>query len=317
MDLYAPFLSTTSLLEALKALGEPTRLRLLRILAHEELSVMELVQILGQSQPRISRHLKLMAEAGLIERFPDGAWVFYRLSSNPALTELVEVVLKALGHEDKADLIALEAVRTQRLKAAQVYFENIAHIWDEIRSHYISEADVETEILNILGHEPIGTLIDLGTGSGRMLTLLAGRASQALGLDLSQQMLNIARAKTHEAGLTGIEFRHGDIAQTRLNNQSADLILIHQVLHFLADPAQALIEASRLLKPSGRLLIVDFAPHRLELMREQYQHRRLGISEDDISLWQAQAGLKCHKTLSLPPLNESGLTVRIWLMIKP
>lgn len=306
----------TALLDALKAVGEPTRLRLLRLLAHEELSVMELVQILGQSQPRISRHLKLMSEAGLIDRFPDGAWVFYRLSESPVFAALVEAILTGWG-EDPAhdgDLKALEEVRDQRLTAAQGYFENIAPVWDEIRSHYVAEADVEAAILTLLGDAPIGHLIDLGTGSGRMLTLLGARADSATGLDLSQQMLNIARAKTREAGLNGIDFRHGDITATRLGAQSGDLVIIHQVLHFLGDPQQAVREAARILRSGGRLLIVDFAPHRLEIMREDYQHRRLGIADEDMAHWQKAANLTPLQHLSLPPHQADGLTVRIWLM---
>jgi len=309
-------LGEAALLEALKAVGEPTRLRLLRLLAHEELSVMELVRILNQSQPRISRHLKLMNEAGLIDRFPDGAWVFYRLSETPALEPLIEAVLGAMEDEDAADLRALEEVRAQRLEAAQGYFENIAPVWDQIRSHYVDDAEVEAAIRSLVGVAPVETVIDLGTGSGRMLSLLAPGAQYAIGLDLSQQMLNIARARTREAGLSGIDFRHGDILATRLNGGSADLVVIHQVLHFLADPGQALKEAARLLRPGGRLLIVDFAPHRLEVMRDEYQHRRLGIGDDDMEHWRRAAGLEPEQSLSLPPHQEPGLTVRIWLMQK-
>ncbi|MFT4091715.1 MAG: metalloregulator ArsR/SmtB family transcription factor [Asticcacaulis sp.] len=317
MNSHSYILGQDALLEALKAVAEPTRLRLLRLLAHEELSVMELVRILGQSQPRISRHLKLMSEAGLIDRFPDGAWVFYRLTGQPALMPLIEAVLAAMGDEEAGDLNQLEQIRAQRLEAAQGYFENIAPVWDQIRSHYIDDAEVEAALLKVLADAPVGDLVDLGTGSGRMLTLLASGAKSAIGIDLSQQMLNIARARTLEAGIGSIDFRHGDITATRLNAQSADLVIIHQVLHFLTDPAQALKEAARVLRPEGRLLIVDFAPHRLEVMRDEYQHRRLGIGDDDMAHWRKAAGLRAEQSLSLPPHNEPGLTVRIWLMRKP
>ncbi|WKL58973.1 metalloregulator ArsR/SmtB family transcription factor [Asticcacaulis sp. ZE23SCel15] len=314
-----PVLGAAALLEALKAAGEPTRLRLLRLLADEELSVMELVQILNQSQPRVSRHLKLMSEAGLIDRFPDGAWVFYRASDAPAIRPLVTAVLDALGDDYGDDVRALDDIHAQRLKSAQSYFENIAGRWDEIRSHHISEADVEAAIVGILGDQPFDHLVDLGTGSGRMLTLLGPRAKTATGLDLSQQMLNIARARTAESGLTGdirIDFRHGDIADTRLSADSADLVIVHQVLHFLPDPVQAVREAGRILKSGGRLLVVDFAPHGLEHMREQYQHRRLGISDEDMSGWLMRAGLTLNNDTALPPVDGAGLTVRIWLARK-
>ncbi|MDI7773769.1 metalloregulator ArsR/SmtB family transcription factor [Asticcacaulis sp. EMRT-3] len=312
-----PKTSFPTLLEALKAAGEATRLRLLRLLAHEELSVMELVLILGQSQPRISRHLKLMNEAGLIERFPDGAWVFYRLSASPAIRPLVDAILDRLDKSMAEDLDHLETVRRTRRNSAEGYFETIAPKWDEIRSHYISEDDVEKAILHTLGDAPCQALIDLGTGSGRMLTLLGGRAKTATGVDLSQHMLNIARAKTFEAGLSHIDLRHGDIYDTRLPGQSADLVIVHQVLHFLADPGRAILEAGRLLRPGGRLLIADFAHHTLEIMREQYQHRRLGMLDEDMQAWLKQAGLTPGVSVGLPPRTQGGLTVKIWLAHKP
>jgi ubiquinone/menaquinone biosynthesis C-methylase UbiE/DNA-binding transcriptional ArsR family regulator len=314
-DAYAPRSGFNTLLEALKAAGEPTRLRLLRLLAREELSVMELVSILDQSQPRISRHLKLMSEAGLIERFPDGAWVFYRLSASPAIRPLVDVVLTSLDDAYAEDLQQLERVRLGRRKSAEGYFETIAPKWDEIRSHYISEAAVEAEVMALALRKPYDHLVDLGTGSGRMLTLLADKAKTAIGIDLSQHMLNVARARSHDAGLEAIDFRHGDIYETRLPSASADLVVVHQVLHFLADPGRAITEAARLLKPGGRLLIADFEHHELEVMREQYQHRRLGMIDEDMRSWFDAAGLTADITKSLPP-EAAGLTVKIWLAIK-
>jgi ArsR family transcriptional regulator len=314
-DNYTPKTRFNTLLEALKAAGEPTRLRLLRLLAREELSVMELVSILDQSQPRISRHLKLMSEAGLIERFPDGAWVFYRLSSAPSIRPLVDAILASLDDAYGEDLQQLEGVRSHRRKSAEGYFETIAPKWDEIRSHYIAEADVEAEIVSLAGRQSYDHLVDLGTGSGRMLTLLADQAQTAIGLDLSQHMLNVARARSHDAGLETIDFRHGDIYETRLPAASADLVVVHQVLHFLADPGRAIAEAARLLKPGGRLLIADFEHHNLEIMREQYQHRRLGMLDEDMRSWFKTAGLTPDVIRSLPP-KMAGLTVKIWLAVK-
>jgi ArsR family transcriptional regulator len=308
------------LLDALMAAGEPTRLRLLRLLAREELSVMELVSILGQSQPRISRHLKLMTEAGLIERFPDGAWVFYRLASGQGVRPLVDTILSlmdgAQGGHLSEDLRQLEAVRQARRRSAESYFETIAPDWDGIRSLYVPEAEVEAEILAMAGQKPYRNLVDLGTGSGRMLILLAPQAATAVGLDLSQHMLNLARARIHEAGLDAIDLRHGDIFGTGLQAGSADLVVIHQVLHFLSDPARAIAEAARLLNAGGRLLIADFQHHDKEIMREQYQHRRLGILQDDMEDWCAASGLHLGVTRALKPGNGDGLTVKIWLAEK-
>lgn len=316
MDQRAALSQFDSLLDALRAAGEPTRLRLLRLLAREELSVMELVSILDQSQPRISRHLKLMTEAGLIERFPDGAWVFYRLASAPGIRPLLDMILQLAGEAYPEDLANLEAIRVDRRKSAEGYFETIAPKWDEIRSHYVSEDDVEAAILKTLGDEQFNRLVDLGTGSGRMLELLAGRAETAIGIDQSQHMLNIARAKAFDAGITNADFRHGDIYDTRLGGETADLVIIHQVLHFLSDPGRAIAEAGRLLAPGGRLLIADFAHHDVEIMREQYQHRRLGMLEEDMTDWFRAADLKPGPALELPPQKSGGLTVKIWLTRK-
>lgn len=309
-------LSTGQAVEVLRAAGEPTRLRILALLAREELAVLELCRILDQSQPRVSRHLKLLAEAGLVERFPDGAWVFYRLLSAGEGRHLVDEALKLIEPADPIlvrDAERLQSVRGERSTEAGEYFARNAARWDEIRSLYVAEAAVEDAILEAAGPGPFQRLIDLGSGTGRMLTLLAPRAQTSLGLDLSQQMLNIARSHVAEAGLERCELRHGDIFGTRLPDHSADLVVVHQVLHYLADPAAAVREASRLVAEGGRLLIVDFAPHSLEFLREQHQHRRLGFSETEMERWLTEAGLSRVRATDLPPGRGQGLTVKIWV----
>ncbi|MBA3050056.1 MAG: metalloregulator ArsR/SmtB family transcription factor [Alphaproteobacteria bacterium] len=305
-------LTADQTIDALRAAGEPTRLRVLSLLASEELSVMELSGILDQSQPRVSRHLKLMADAGLIERFPDGARVFYRLSSEPVARRLVDTVLDLLDTAVNADDDRrLEDVRRTREVAASAYFERVAPQWDRIRSLYVCETAVEAAILRAAGPGPFERVVDLGTGSGRMLTLLGGKARMSVGLDLSHNMLNIARANVSRAGLEKVELRHGDIFATRLPPESADLVLVHQVLHYLADPAAAVAEAARLVMPGGRLLIIDFAPHQLEYLREEHQHRRLGFADEEMRRWLADAGLTPSAPIALPP-DTDGLTVSIW-----
>jgi ArsR family transcriptional regulator len=313
-------LSSGQTVEILRAAGEPTRLRMLSLLAREELSVLELCRILDQSQPRVSRHLKLLADAGLVERFPDGAWVFYRLAaSGPgqvladqalALTDLADPILRR-------DAERLSQVATERSSEAAAYFARNAARWDEIRSLYVAESQVESAIEQAAGAGPLGRLVDLGAGTGRMLTLLGGRTTRAVGLDLSQQMLNIARLNVGEAGLSACELRHGDIFATGLPSGSADLVTVHQVLHYLGDPAAAVAEACRLVAPAGRLLIVDFAPHTLEFLREQHQHRRLGFSDEEMGRWLAAGGLVSDQTLTLPSTVERGLTVKIWTAHRP
>ena len=310
-------LTADQTVEALRAVGEPTRLRVLSLLAGEELSVMELSGILDQSQPRVSRHLKLMADAGLIERFPDGARVFYRLSSDLPARRLIDTVLDLLEvSAGEADDRRLEAVRRDREVAAGAYFERVAPQWDRIRSLYVCETAVEAAILRAAGPGPFERVVDLGTGSGRMLTLLGGKARMSVGLDLSHNMLNIARANVTKAGLDRVELRHGDIFATRLPPTSADLVLVHQVLHYLADPAAAVAEAARLVMPGGRLLIVDFAPHQLEYLRDEHQHRRLGFADSEMRRWLSEAGLTPSAPIALPP-DTDGLTVSIWTAERP
>ena len=308
-------LSAIQAVEVLRAAGEPSRLRILALLSHEELAVLELCKVLDQSQPRVSRHLKLLAEAGLVERFPDGAWVFYRLVAGGLARRLADETLAAVDPADPIlirDAERLQQVRAERSTEAGEYFARNAARWDEIRSLYVSETAVEAAVLKAAGPGPFKRLVDLGSGTGRMLTLLGPHAQAAVGLDLSQQMLNIARRHVADAGLERCELRHGDIFGTRLPGQSADLVVVHQVLHYLGDPAAAVREAARLVAEDGKLIIVDFAPHSLEFLREQHQHRRLGFAESEMERWLNEAGLTKVRAAALPPARGEGLTVKIW-----
>jgi ubiquinone/menaquinone biosynthesis C-methylase UbiE/DNA-binding transcriptional ArsR family regulator len=313
-------LSAEQVVEVLRAAGESTRLRLLALLAAEELSVLELCRILDQSQPRVSRHLKLLAEAGLVERFPDGAWVFYRLASKSPGRHLIGQALDLIDDADpavRADADKLSQVRAERSTGAQAYFARNAARWNEIRSLYVDEAEVEAAILRAAGEGPFDEHVDLGAGAGRMLTLLGQRAGSALGLDLSQQMLNIARDEVSKAGLARCELRHGDIFATGLPGGCADLVTVHQVLHYLGDPAAAVAEAARLVAQDGLLLIADFAPHDHEFLREAHQHRRLGFEDAEIIPWLEAAGLRLENNIALPPSSDEGLTVKIWTARRP
>ncbi|MDB5456785.1 MAG: ArsR family transcriptional regulator [Caulobacter sp.] len=313
-------LASEQVVDILRAAGESTRLRVLALLAAEELSVLELCRILDQSQPRVSRHLKLLAEAGLVERFPDGAWVFYRLAGAAAGRSLVEQALTLITADDPVtggDAERLSVVRAERSSGAQTYFARNAARWNEIRSLYVDEAEVEAAILAAAGQGPFEELVDLGAGTGRMLTMFGGRANNAVGLDLSQQMLNIARDEVAKAGLARCELRHGDIFATGLPGGCADLVTVHQVLHYLGDPAAAVVEAARLVAPGGLLLIADFAPHDHEFLREAHQHRRLGFSDAEIVGWLERAGLTLETNTALPPSKAQGLTVKIWTARRP
>jgi ArsR family transcriptional regulator len=313
-------ISADQAIDILRAAGEPSRLRILALLAKGELAVMELSHILDQSQPRVSRHLKLLTEAGLIERFPDGAWVFYRLTERGDARRALDGLLALIEANDSLlarDSDRLQGVQAGRTAEANAYFARNAARWDEIRSLYVAEKDVEAAILAAAGKGPFRRLIDLGSGTGRMLALLAPKAESAIGLDLSQQMLNLSRVHAAGAGLANVELRHGDIFDTRLPDGHADLVVVHQVLHYLSDPAAAVAEAARLVSPGGRLLIVDFAPHRLEFLREQHQHRRLGFSDEEMRRWLGQAGLEPQPLKALPQANGEGLTVHVWAASRP
>lgn len=305
-------LSPEQIIEVLRAAGETTRLRILWLLAREELAVMELSRVLEQSQPRVSRHLKLMADAGLIERFPEGPKVFYRLGHEPGRRALVDTVLAQLIRSDEGDHRGLELVRQDRQDQAAAYFERIARQWDQVRSLCLADPAVEAAVEQAVGEGPFRLLVDLGTGSGRMLALFGSKARSSVGLDLSQNMLNMARLNVVAAGVPNVTLRHGDIQATGLPDACADLVIIHQVLHYLVDPASAVREAARLVTPGGRLLIVDFVPHQMSHLCELHCHRWAGFTDKMVAGWGLGAGLSSFQARTVPS-KPGNLIVRIWV----
>lgn len=308
-------LSLDSAVGALRAAAEDTRLRILAMLTDGELSVSDLTDILGQSQPRISRHLKVLCEAGLVGRHREGAWAFFRLVEGTGLIDPLIASLERASPPLSEDRARLDAVRSQRADAAQSFFARLAPKWDQLRSLHVPEATVEAAVLEALGPQKVQNLIDLGTGTGRMLGLLAKHASRAVGLDSSHAMLSVARANLERDGLSRVDLRQGDIHAPPFGRGTFDLVLVHQVLHYLDDPARALREAARLVAPGGRLLVVDFAPHDLEFLRETQAHRRLGFAAEQVTAWLDDAGLGAVQTRDLVPVGEAGdqLTVTLWL----
>ena len=306
----------------LKAAGEETRLRLLALLAEAELTVTELTDILRQSQPRISRHLRLLAESGLVVRFREGSWAFFRLAEHGAKAELAHVLAAQLDPNDPVmarDRERLAQVRAARATAAQGYFRAHAAEWDRIRRLHAADAAVEAEIQAVLADRPFRSLLDLGTGTGRMLELLGPELERALGIDLSLDMLALARARLDRAELRQCSVRQGDIYDLALPRDSFDVVIVHQVLHYLDDGARAVREAARVLRPQGRLLVVDFAPHEHEFLREEHAHRRLGFAEETVSQWLEQAGLDVISHRSVPPDagSEGEIAVSLWLARDP
>ncbi|MGI9385520.1 MAG: ArsR/SmtB family transcription factor [Methyloligellaceae bacterium] len=316
-------LSTAQVLGGLKAAGESTRLRLLALLQSGELNVTDLTRILGQSQPRISRHLKLLAEAGLIERFREGSWVFFRLAEGAGPAQVSRAIVDVLDPNDpvlERDRARADAVKRERAEAAQAYFRDHASEWDRIRTLHIADDQVEAAMRSALGPGPFGVLVDLGTGTGRMLELLADRFERGVGLDISHDMLAYARAKLERVGLANCHVRQGDLFNVALDDRSADAVILHQVLHFLDDPARAVAEAARILAPGGQLLVADFAPHELEFLRDEFAHQRLGFEADQMAQWINEAGLDLalHQDLEPSP-GAAGdkLTVSLWLAGRP
>jgi len=302
--------------DALRAIGEDTRLRILAVMRHGELTVTDLTEILGQTQPRVSRHLRLLVDAGLVAKHREGAWAFFGLVDAGPQVAVTNAVLDAIDADDPVivgDLVRLETVRERRSASAREYFEQIAPIWDEERSLHAAAGTVEAVILDTLGERPLGRVLDVGTGTGRMLQLLAGRADRAVGLDTSHSMLSVARANLDRIGTRNWELRQGDVHSPPLDPGSFDLVVVHQVLHYLDDPARAVAEAARLVAPDGRLLVVDFAPHRHDFLRAA-AHRRLGFAHDQLRDWFDQASFDCSKIVDVePPDGDDGLTVTVWL----
>ena len=313
-------LSFPALLAGLEAAGESTRLRILCLLNEAELTVSELVAILGQSQPRVSRHLKLLVEAGLAVRSREGAWAFFRLADEGGA--LARDLVSRLDRADPtlaADRGRLEVAREVRRRQAAAYFAERAADWDTIRALHAPEERVEAALMQIIGEKPFRSLLDLGTGTGRMLEVLAPRAVRAVGVDQSAAMLALARSRIDEAGLRHVQLRQGDIYAAPVERDGYDLVVIHQVLHFLDDPARALKEAARAVAPGGRLVIVDFDQHEEDYLRADFAHRHLGFAISEIESLLQEAGLADIRSMRVPPApGESGkLTVALWLAEDP
>jgi len=300
-----------SALPVFRALADPTRLRILALVRRMELAVGELADVLGQSQPRVSRHVKILAEAGLVQRFKEGSWVFLRASVEPHASPL-DALMDALGPDARAleaDLARLARVRAERAEAAQAWFAENAAEWDCLRSLHVAEAEVEAAVRAALADRPVGRLLDVGTGTGRMIELLGPDAHVAVGIDRSPEMLRLARTKLDAADLAHAEVRQADMAALPLPDAAADTIVLHQVLHFAQAPAEVLNECARVLAPGGRLLVIDFAPHHREDLRRDQGHARLGFPDEAIRGWLEAAGLNFRACGRLP---GGELTVALW-----
>ncbi len=304
---------------ALKAMGHGERLRILALLSHGELTVSELVKILGLSQPRVTQYIKSLEDAGIIDRVKEGSWVFSRLNrKDPVIFNLVSATLKSLPSDDVvllSDRRRLDEVRAERAKTADAFFDFVANDGNQLGDEYLPRQDIDASIIGILDGMRFDFMIDMGTGTGRMLKLLSKKVERGAGVDNNSEMLKVARHRLSESDLSHLTVRHGDLFTTPFAANTADLVTIHQVLHYLDDPSDALREASRLLQTGGHLLIVDFASHSYEEFRDKFAHRRLGFTDRDIVEWVGENGMNLQKSHRIS--TERGKPdVSIWLCHK-
>lgn len=304
------------LLNITRALADPTRLRIVFLVLKLELSVGELVQILGQSQPRVSRHIRILDESGILERRKEGSWVFMR--PGPIMTDgrLAPLFASADVTQAKAfqrDLVKLEEVRAARTDMAAAYFAAHADEWDSLRSLHVTDTDVEECIGQILAMAPLGNVLDVGTGTGRMVELFAGQADHFVALDNNIEMLRLARAKLGNLRsdvAAKVEIMLGDFNALPLADSEFDTVIFHQVLHYAQHPEGVIAEAARVLAAKGRLLIVDFAAHDHEELRTVHAHARLGFADDLIATaFQANSVQMAHQVT----LDGGPLAVKIWM----
>lgn len=305
------------LADSFQAVSDPTRLRIFALLSRMELSVGELAQLLDQSQPRVSRHVRILSDAGIVDRRKEGSWVFLAISDARRTAPLVKLIEAWTDSRSESvferDSELLDAVRADRAEAAERYFTAHAQMWDSIRSLHVAEAEVERAMENALGDRKFETLVDIGTGTGRMIELFGGRAGEAIGIDRSSEMLRLARVKLESVGVRS-SLRQGDMYALPIAGESADCVIIHQVLHYAHAPADAIAEASRVLSPGGILLVADFAAHDREELRSQDSHLRLGFADEVMTGWFEAAGLKVDR---IEHLEGGALTVTLWRGTRP
>ena len=305
-----------NLLNIMRALADPTRLRIVFLVRRLELSVGELVQILDQSQPRVSRHIRILDEAGLLERRKEGSWVFLRPSGLLTDGSLASLLAEADVSQAKAfqrDLLRLDEVRNARTAMAAHYFAAHADEWDSLRSLHIADSEVEARLAQILHSAPLGRVLDVGTGTGRIVELFAADASRLVAIDSSPEMLRLARAKIANLSpeiASKVDIKLGDFNMLPVGNGEFDTVIFHQVLHYAQHPEAVIAEAIRTLAPGGRLVIVDFAAHDLEELRTVHAHARLGFSDEFMKKAFTNHGLQMvHQTA----LEAGALVVKVWM----
>jgi ubiquinone/menaquinone biosynthesis C-methylase UbiE len=319
-----------TVLDSLRALADPTRLRIMRLLASMELAVGELAQVLEQSQPRVSRHVKILCDAGLAERRREGGWVFLRAVPSdagpsggsalvPALANLLgtaEGTDPGFGQQCAQDRQHLDAIRTARDASAAEYFARHADEWDSLRSMHIADGPVEEALAEMLGEGAkggLGRLLDVGTGTGRMAELFAPSSSHVTALDKSPDMLRLARTRLQHLPSGQVTLVQGDFAHLPFAEASFDTVLFHQVMHYALAPEAVLAEAARVTAPGGRIAMVDFAAHDREELRASHAHARLGFSDGQVEEMFGAAGFRLAADRALAGHQ---LIVKLWTGVR-
>jgi ArsR family transcriptional regulator len=258
--------------------------------------------VLGQSQPRVSRHLKLLVEAGLLERFREAQFTRFRLVTEGDGAALVREFTRRIDAKHAriaADRARLEALQQRRQTAAVRFFRDNAQRWDELRALHVADREIERALAH---HLPTGArkLLDIGTGTGRLLEVLTPKVESAIGVDQSREMLSLARTNLARAGIDNAEVRQADMYALPFEGGAFDVVTIHHVLHYADDPAAALAEAARVVRPGGVVLVVDFSPHDLVELKREHAHVHLGFADNQVQGWLKSAGLNALEPIHFP-----------------
>ncbi len=286
-------MSAEALQRAFKTLLDPTRLRILALLEREELAVQELMDVLGMAQSRVSRHLAILREAGLLEDRREGTFVFYRLAPprEPPWRDAWELARRELRGDPRTlrDAAALERVMRDRATRTRSFFDSVGPEWDALRKVFNDDALRARAIARLV--DPGLAVADVGTGTGILALELARLGLRVVAIDNSARMLEAARVKIEREGLTGIELRRGEASALPLADGEVDAAVAHMVLHYLPSPGEAVREMARAVRPGGAVVAVDFVRHQHEWMRQELGVAWLGFAEEEVRGWFAEAAL--------------------------
>ncbi len=318
-------LSLASLVEISKALGDEARLRILALIRNAEMSVKDICDILGQSQPRVSRHIKILADADLIKRTKEGAWLYCKLNRSGAIGYFITSYLDNVDDQDAvfaSDLRRFETIVSQRIADADRFFEENAQEWDRIRELQIPDTLLDQEIQDHIGKEQIENLLDVGTGTGQMLEILHGRYQKATGIDMSSAMLRVARGRLAKLQTSNVSFQQLDILSIGKDLGQFDCVICHHVLHFIPNASEAIARMAECVKANGRLIIIDYLPHSIDFLAQDYHHMWNGFPPEEMAKWFSQNSLSLQHMqsyqadLKSKKKQSDSLIVGLWVAQK-